>query len=141
MAVRLFGTVVDHRTVLIGAVVALVICVPVAVLLTTSIDESSGWSVVAVLVAGLGFAVGGAVAGHRRPSAPAVHGALAAGAAVGILVLIRIARRLLAGEDIAWGSIAVSVILAVWLGVGGALVSARRAWARRAADSSVHESS
>jgi TRAP-type C4-dicarboxylate transport system permease small subunit len=69
-----------------------------------------------------------------------VHGALAAGVAVGILVVIRIVRRLLADEDIVWGSIAVSVILAVWLGVGGAVVSARRVWSRQAADRSLHES-
>jgi putative membrane protein (TIGR04086 family) len=126
--------------VLTGAAVALVVCVPLAVLLTTSIEESSGWSVVAVLVAGLGFAVGGAVAGRRRPATPAVHGALAAGVAIGILVVIRIVRRVLADEDIVWGSIVVSIILAVWLGVGGALFGARRVWARQAADRSLHES-
>jgi putative membrane protein (TIGR04086 family) len=140
VAVRILGSLVDVRTVLIGAAVALVVCVPVAVLLTASIEESSGWSVVAVLLAGLGFAVGGAVAGRRQPATPAVHGALAAGVAVGILVVIRIVRRLLADEDIVWGSIAVSVILAVWLGVGGAVVSARRVWSRQAADRSLHES-
>jgi hypothetical protein len=138
--VRLFGTAVDVRTVLTGAAVAVLICVPVAVLLTTSIDEGSGWNVVAVLVAGLGFAVGGAIAGYRQPAAPAVHGTLAAGLAVGVLVVIRVVRRLVTDEDIVWGSIAVSVILAVWLGVGGALVGARRAWARHAADPSLHES-
>jgi putative membrane protein (TIGR04086 family) len=137
--VRLFGTVIDVRAALTGAAVALLICVPVAVLLTTSIDDGSGWNVLAVLLAGLGFAIGGAVAGRRQPVAPAVHGALAAAVAVGILVVIRVVRRALADEDIVWGSIAVSVILAVWLGVGGALVSARRAWAGRESDPSLHD--
>jgi hypothetical protein len=35
-------------------------------------------------------------------------------------------RRLAAGDNMVWGSIVVSVLLAVWLGAGGGVLGSRR---------------
>lgn len=62
-------------------------------------DGSSLW-VVAVLALFTGFALAGNFAARRRPDAPLLHAAAAAGAAFTALALATVVRRLAGGEGI-----------------------------------------
>ena len=124
MPLVISGVPVDVGAVLRGAAVAAVIVVPAAVVASV-VDESSAWTVPAFLLAVAGFAVGGGLAGRPHPEAPAVHGALAAGLAVAVIVVISIVRRLLTDDPIGWLGLGATVLVAVWLGIVGGVVAAR----------------
>jgi len=123
----LFGYRIDTRAVVIGAVVAVLVSVPVAALMDALIDDpDSWWNMAAVAVVGLGYVIGGYLAGYRQPRTPAIHGALAAGVAVLVLVLVRIITRALDDEPVGWATVGLSVLLATWLGMGGGVLGSRR---------------
>jgi putative membrane protein (TIGR04086 family) len=128
----LFGHRVDIPSVLMGAALAALVSVPVAAILDGLVDDpDSAWNVVAVAVVGLGYVAGGFLAGYRQPRIPAVHGALAAGVAVLLLVAVRVITRLAEDEAIGWATVGLSVLLATWLGMGGGVLGSRRAVAQR----------
>lgn len=132
---KLFGYRIDTRAVMLGAVAAVLISVPVAALMDALIDDAeSWWNVIAVAAVGLGYIVGGYLAGYRQPRTPAIHGALAAGVAVVVLVVVRIITRTVDDEPVGWATVALSVLLATWLGMGGGVLGSRRSAVGRGDD-------
>lgn len=95
----------DRRVVGRAALLAIAVTVPVAVLagiLGGDDADGQGPSLWPVAVLGLfaGFALAGNQAARRRPDAPLVHAAAAAGLAFGLLTAATVARRLLTGEGV-----------------------------------------
>ena len=101
--------------VLRGAVVAVVVCLPLALLTDL---------VVVVLI---GFALAGWVAGRAAPQYPYTNGAIAA---LGGFVVIQgaiVVEHLVDDESIGWGKIVGSALLASGAGMTGGLLAERRA--------------
>lgn len=95
----------DWRVVAGGALLAIAVTVPVAVAAAilggddADGEGSSLWPV-AVVALFAGFALAGNFAARRRPEAPLVHAAAAAGVAFGLLTVATVVRRLATGEGI-----------------------------------------
>lgn len=88
-----------------AALVAIVVTVPVAVLagiLGNDDTDGEGGSLwpVAVVAMFAGFALAGNLAARRRPDAPLVHAAAAAGVAFGLLTAATVLRRVITGEGL-----------------------------------------
>jgi hypothetical protein len=124
---------VPARAVATGIGAALAIALPaalVAQILDARHDEDAGTSPLAYLLAVLvlvGVAVGGAVAGRQRAARPAATGALVGAAAVGIVLVLGIARRVVAGEDVAWVTVPGTVGVASGIGAAASALAARAA--------------
>lgn len=120
----------DVRAVLSGAVVALVIAVPPAVLAQIESDrdalEGSNWVLLLFAVVLAGFVVGGAVAARRGPSNPLLNGAAAALLAYAVVQGYGIVRRLGDGDDIRWLGMVFAALLAASCGTVGAIVGTIR---------------
>lgn len=88
-----------------GALLAIAVTVPVTVVAgILGGDDADGegpatW-VVAVVALFAGFALAGNFAARRRPDAPLVHAAAAAGLAFGLLTAVTVVRRLATGEGV-----------------------------------------
>ncbi len=120
----------DLRAVVIGAVVALVIAVPPAVLAQVQSDrdalEGSNWVLVLFAVVLLAFVAGGYVAAQRARREPLVAGALAAVTAFVVVQGYGVARRLADGDEIRWFGILFAALLAASCGTVGAIVASAR---------------
>lgn len=120
----------DLRAVVIGAVVALVIAVPPAVLAQVQSDrdalEGSNWVLVLFAVVLLAFVAGGYVAAQRTRREPLVAGALAAVTAFVVVQGYGVARRLADGDEIRWFGILFAALLAASCGTVGAIVASAR---------------
>ena len=115
------SSVIVPAAVLRGAVVAVVVCLPIALV-----------SDLVVLVL-IGFAVAGWVAGRAAPQYPYSNGAVAA--LVGFVAIqgAVVIDHLVDDESISWGKIVGSALLASGAGMTGGLLAERRA--RRGATS------
>ncbi len=93
------------------------------------IDEPTHLWIIATCLVAAAFLIGGAVAGHRRPSAAPEHATAAASLAVAVLLVAAILRRLwLAHEgvsvDVA-GLWCLGVVVALCLSAAGSLLGRR----------------
>ena len=118
---------IDWRAVGAGALVALAVAVPV-ILAGQALPRGSSLVVVLYLVLLAGLVAGGRRAGRRRPDAPLTHGALAALATTGALLLAIVVVRRVAGES-APNLVAVvfNLLMAASAGILGGLLSTRKA--------------
>jgi predicted permease len=119
------------RSVALGIGTALAVALP-AVLIVQVVDALSDSDDVpalaypfAVLVFA-GMAVGGWVVAPRAPRAPRWTGALVGAGAIAVVLAVGIARQIVAGDDVAWGSLPVLTVLAAGFGATGAALAARR---------------
>lgn len=117
----------DPRAVVIGAIVALAIAVPPAVLAQIQSDrdtlEGSNWVLVLFAVVLLAFIIGGYVAARRGPVAPLVNGAAAALLAYALVQGYGVIRRLADGDEIRWLGILFAALLATSCGTVGAVLA------------------
>jgi putative membrane protein (TIGR04086 family) len=129
------GVKLDWRAVAFGAVVAIVIAVPPAVLFQALVgadvvDEDSALALPLFLVQMAGFFAGGYVAARKRPDAPFSHGPVAGLAgfltAQAVAVVFIVAR----GDTPSIVKIAFGAMLSSVLGLFGAVAADRGAAAR-----------
>jgi putative membrane protein (TIGR04086 family) len=121
----------DWRAIGLGAVVAIAITLPLAVLSQLLSDYGDGGgSAVVILFFFLvlaGFVVGGFVAGWRQPAAPLSHGILAALAAYVIVQGIGIVLNLARGDDVDVVRIVFTAGLVAGMGLLGGWIANWRA--------------
>jgi len=90
------------------------------------IDEPTHLWIIATCLVAAAFLVGGAVAGHRRPSAAPEHATAAASLAIAVLLAAAILRRLwLAHEGVPVGVVGLwclGVVTALFLSAAGSLL-------------------
>jgi peptidoglycan/LPS O-acetylase OafA/YrhL len=93
------------------------------------IDEPTHLWIIAACLVAAAFLLGGAVAGHRRPSAASGHAAVAAGLAVAVLIVAGVVRRLwLAREGVPYGVArlwCLGAVAALLLSAAGSLLGRR----------------
>ena len=122
---------VDWPAVRAGALVAVGICLPVALVAEAIVDErdDSQPPIVFVLYAAVlvGFAVGGWFAARRTADSPYSSGALAALLAFAAIQAVGVVARLIDGDDIRVTLIVTNALLAYGAGLLGAGIEARRA--------------
>ena len=123
---------VHPAAVLVGALVALAVAVPSAILAQTldeagTVDDDSGWLLVLFLLIIGGMVAGGYVAAYNRPDAPLTNSALAALAAYTIVQTIGAIRLLVAGEPVTWFAIPFFALLSSASGMTGGLIADHRA--------------
>jgi len=115
------------RAVALGAGAALALAFPAA-LVAQLVDvvadgddpPAAVFALVPVILAATAF--GGWVVGRRRPPHPILDGALAGLVAIVVVLGLGIARRSVAGEDVAWATVpAATVVAAVLAAIGSAL--------------------
>lgn len=121
---------IDWRAVGIGAIVALAVAAPAALVAQAlysadAISDGSNWVFVFTAVILCGCALGGFVAGRKRPDAPLSHGALAALAAFVIVQGIGVAVRLVDGDTIDAVKIVFNAMLSAAVGLLGGLLATR----------------
>jgi putative membrane protein (TIGR04086 family) len=121
----------DWRAVALGGVAALIIAAPAALIAQAlysadTISDRSNWVFLFTAVILAGCAVGGYVAGRKRPDAPLAHGALAALAAFVVVQGIGIVVRLIDGDSIDAIKIVFNAMLSAAVGLLGGLLSSRR---------------
>jgi heme A synthase len=116
--------------VLIGAVVALLIAVPPAVIAQIQSDrdalEGSNWVLLLFGVVLVAFMVGGFVAARRSTLNAMTNGAAAAVLAYAVVQGYGIVRRLADGDEIRWVGIVFAALLAASCGIVGAIVATMR---------------
>lgn len=128
---RRAGITVDWQAVRAGALVAIAICLPTALVSQAIVDEDADSQpaivyVLYVLVL-LGFVVGGWVAAKRTTESPYTSGAVAALAAFVAIQALGVVARLIDGDDIRITLIVTNGLLAYGAGLlGGGFVARRQ---------------
>ncbi len=119
---------VEPRAVLLGALTAVAIALPVGLVGQLVVDGGDTSSLVAfvflapILVA---FGAGGFVAARRAGVGPLSNGALAALGAFAVIQGVGLVRRLASGESVSPASLAFAAFLAYSCGLLGALLAQR----------------
>ena len=118
------------RVVGLGSGAALAVALPAAVLAqvidTASTTDDAPAAVYALVMVVLGgIALGGWVAGRRRPDRPAQVGALVGLAAIAVVQVLGVIRRIVAGDDVAWATIPLVLVVAMGLAAIAAFLGAR----------------
>jgi hypothetical protein len=125
------------RAVALGAGASLALALPatpVAQVLEALRDDGTDAGPVVYLLAGLvliGMAVGGVVVGRQRPTRPAASGALAGLAAIVVVLALGVARRLAAGDHVAWGTVPAPIGAAAGLAAVASTLTTRAAGRKR----------
>jgi putative membrane protein (TIGR04086 family) len=120
----------DRRALGRGVAWGALIAVPIAIVANVVVDDDkthSGW--IALLSVGVlvGLAVGAAVAAREQhKGTPLTHGIVCAVAVFVAVNAFGIVRRSIAGDDIRWGRIASTAVLAVVAGTVGGMIGAFR---------------
>ncbi len=122
---------IDWPALWAGVIVAVVICVPAA-LIGQALDDNganenpSGAALLLVFVVLAGLVIGAAIAAQRQDvGAPLVHGIAAALVSFALVQGIGILRQFAVSEDISWGGILSSALLSMVAGSVGGLIGAR----------------
>jgi hypothetical protein len=126
----------------VGAAAGLAVALPAALVAQvvdalSEDDVSAAVSVPLVLLVLAGAAVAGSVAADRAGDRVALgRGPAATGGLAGLVVIVvvqalGVARRLVADEDVAWGTVPVVTVLAVAVAAAAGIVAARRPRPRR----------
>jgi putative membrane protein (TIGR04086 family) len=123
---------IHARSVVVGALVALAIAVPAAILAQLldeagTVDDDSSWLMVLFVVILGGLAAGGYVAAAHRPDAPLTNSALAALGAYAVVQLIGAVRLLASDDDVTWVAMPFFALLSAAAGMTGGLLADRRA--------------
>lgn len=124
--------VIDLRAIVVGALVALAVAVPAAILAQVldeadAVDDDSTWLMVLFVVIIAGMVVGGYVAAARRPDAPLSNSALSALCAYLLVQTIGAIRLLASGDDVTWVAIPFFALLSSASGMAGGLLADHRA--------------
>ena len=125
------------RVIALGAGAALAIALPAALLaqvLEALRDDGTDAGPVVYALAGVvlaGMIIGGVVVGHQHPPRPATSGAITGAAAIVVVLALGVARRLAAGDDVAWGTVPAPIGLAAALAAVASALSARAAGRKR----------
>jgi putative membrane protein (TIGR04086 family) len=113
-----------------GVAVAAAIAVPVAIVANVVVDDNkthSGWIALLSLAVLVGLGIGAAVAAREQQNGtPLTHGIVCALAVFIAVNAFGIVRRSIAGDDIRWGRIASTAVLAVVAGTVGGMIGAFR---------------
>jgi putative membrane protein (TIGR04086 family) len=122
---------VDRGAVVAGALAGLALAVPAIVTFqvieaTADLDEDSNLVFPFFLVVVAGWVVAGAVAGRRRPDTPLTHGALAAAAGYGVVLVVGLVLALARGDELPVVEFVFNTLVAASAGVLGGIVSTRR---------------
>ena len=122
---------IHARSVVVGALVALAIAVPAAILAQLldeagTVDDDSSWLMVLFAVILGGLATGGYVAAANRPDAPLTNSALAALGAYAVVQLIGAVRLLSSGDEVTWVAMPFFALLSAAAGMTGGLLADRR---------------
>jgi hypothetical protein len=117
---------IDTRAVGFGAGVAIAIAVPVATAGSAIADEGSALAVGFAVVALVGFAVGGWIAGARQPSSPLLHGAIAGLVAAAIAQAAAAGVAIVDDRDVSAVAVAVNALLAASVGLTGGWLADRQ---------------
>lgn len=126
---RLRSSLLDPRAVGAGAVLAIVIALPAALVGEAAADgedDPSGLVLLCFVVVLLAFVAGGWLAARRAGDAPFSNGAVAALVGFALIQLGGIVANLIAGDPVRGASIAFSALLATASGLVGALLATRR---------------
>ena len=125
------------RVIALGSGAALALALPAALLaqvLDALHDDGGDAGPIVYALAGVvlaGMIVGGAVVGRQHPARPAASGALAGAVAIVVVLTLGVARRLAAGDDVAWGTVPPPIGLAAALAAVASALSARGAGRKR----------
>ena len=122
-------SLLDARAVGAGAVLAVVIALPAALVGEAAADgddDPSGLVLLCFLAVLLAFVAGGWLAARRAPDAPYSNGAVAALAGFAVIQLGGVVANVVQDESVRPASIAFSALLATASGLVGALVATRR---------------
>ena len=116
----------------IGALVALAVAVPTAVLAQAldeagTVEDDSTWLIVLFVVVLGGMIAGGYVAATRRADAPLTNSALAALAAYLLVQTIAAIRLVVNDDSVAWAAIPFFALLCAAAGMTGGLLADHRA--------------
>ncbi len=117
----------DWTIVRTAATGGLIIIVPGAFIAAQlfSGESAPGWAWIFFLLVLVGFAVSGYLGGRRRPDTPMLHGAAGALLAFVVAQAFGIAVTIVRGGSISWIVIPLTAVLAVSMGVAGALIGDR----------------
>jgi hypothetical protein len=117
---------VDWRAVLTGALTAIVVCVPAAVVGQVLTDRDSDAVVLPFLAVLLGLAAGGYAAARVAPTAPYTNAALAALAAFVAVQVVGVVLRVVRDDPVRVTQIVFSGLLAYASGLLGGVVASSR---------------
>ena len=108
-----------------GAAVAIVICLPLAIVSNVIQDENPESALLPILFVGvaMGFGIGGFVAAHAEGDAPYSNGAFAALLGFVIIQGIAVVVRLANGDSLRLGTIVGTALIAYAAGILGAAVA------------------
>lgn len=112
-----------------GGLVAAAIAVPVSIVANVFVDQdhTSGWNVLLSLAVLVGLAIGAALAAREQDrGTPLTHGIVCAAAVYVVVNVIGIVRRTVAGDDVRWGRLASTAVLAIIAGTAGGVIGAYR---------------
>jgi predicted permease len=126
---RARSSLLDPRAVGAGAVLAVVIALPAALVGEAAADgedDPSGLVLLCFVVVLLAFVAGGWLAARRAPEAPFSNGAVGALTGFAVIQLGGVVANLLQDDPVRGASIAFSALLATASGLVGALVATRR---------------
>ena len=127
---RVRSTLLEPAAVGAGAVLAVVVALPAALVGEAAVDgdeDPSGLVLLCFVVVLLAFVAGGWLAARRALDAPFSNGAVAALAGFAVIQLGGVIVNLVEDEAVRGASIAFSALLATASGLVGALVATRRA--------------
>lgn len=120
---------VDGEALLKGIALAIVICLPIAlvgeIVAGSDEDDPSRWAFALYFAVLVGFVAGGYVAARAARDYPYTNGALAALAAFVVIQGIAIVIRLVGDEPIRYVAVVFNGLLAYGCGLTGALAGAR----------------
>jgi hypothetical protein len=119
---------VDRTALRRGALVAIAICLPVAVLTAALIDpdDPSAAAPFLYLAILIGFVMAGRAGSRAAAHAPLVTGGLAALAGYAVVELIGVVIRIASGDGVSVASVVLSGALAYGCGLTGAVLAERR---------------
>jgi putative membrane protein (TIGR04086 family) len=123
-------SLLDRRAVAAGAVLAIVVALPAALIGEAAADgedDPSGLVLLCFFVVFLAFVAGGWLAARRAPDAPYSNGAVAALAGFAVIQLGGVVANVVQDEPVRMASIAFSALLATASGLVGSLIATRRA--------------
>lgn len=126
---RARSSLLDPRAVAAGAVLAIVIALPAALVGDVAADgedDPSGVVLLCFVVVLLGFVAGGWLAARRAADAPFSNGAVAALAGFAVIQLGGVVATLVRDDPLHGASIAFSALLATASGLVGAIVATRQ---------------
>lgn len=117
----------DRKAVGIGALVTMVVGIPVASIGSVVLDDGSDLVFFFAALALAGFLAGGWVAGSRRPEAPMAHGALAALVGFAVAQAVAAILQVVRDEDLSPVAIVFNALLAANIGLLGGWIAGRQA--------------